>query len=76
MAAITAVDRLVLPAHTATMDDCCRLQELLLGAAVEGSVPLTTGVREIISTLELAVTAVYTKDGSAIDVHVIPPRQL
>ena len=76
VAAITAVDRLVLPAHTATMDDCCRLQELLFGAAVEGSVPLTTGVREIISTVELAVTAVYTKDGGAIDVQVIPPRQL
>ena len=44
VAGITAVDRLVLPAHTATMDDCCRLQELLLGAAVEGSISLTTGV--------------------------------
>jgi hypothetical protein len=73
VAAITAVDRLVLPAHTATMDDCCRLQQLLLGGAAEGHAPLTTGVLEIISTVELAVTAVYGK-GDAIDVEVIAPR--
>ena len=30
-AAITAVDRVKLPPHTATMEDCCRIQELLLG---------------------------------------------
>lgn len=75
VATITAVDRLVLPAHTATMDDCCRLRELLSGGAVERSIPLTTGVLEIISTVELAVTAVYTKDGGAIDMQVIPPRK-
>jgi hypothetical protein len=40
---------------------------------VEGHVPLTTGVLEIISTVELAVTAVYTSDG-AIDVQVIAPK--
>jgi hypothetical protein len=74
VAAITAVDRLILPAHTATMDDCCRLQELLLGAVVEGHLPLTTGVIEIISTVELAVTAVYTKGDGAIDVQVIAPN--
>jgi hypothetical protein len=75
-AAVTAVDRLILPAHTATMDDCCRLQELLLGALVKGNVPLTIGVLEIISTVELAVTAVYTKGDGTIDVQVIAPKSV
>jgi hypothetical protein len=56
------------------MDDCCRLSELLLGAAPEGQVPLTTGVLEIISTVELAVSAVYGK-GDAIDVETIAPKR-
>jgi hypothetical protein len=60
VAGITAVDRVILPSHTATMDDCCRLQELLLGAPSSGPVPLTSGILEIISTVELSVTAVYT----------------
>jgi hypothetical protein len=74
VAGITAVDRIVLPPHSATMDDCCRLSELLLGAAPEGQVPLTTGVLEIISTVELAVSAVYGK-GDAIDVETIAPKR-
>jgi hypothetical protein len=49
-----------LPAHTATMDDCCRLQELLFGAPTGGPMPLTIGILEILSTVDLAVTAVYT----------------
>jgi hypothetical protein len=49
-----------LPPHNATMEDCCRLLELLLGAPPVGPVPLTLGILEIISTVELAVTAVYT----------------
>ncbi|MBP1688348.1 MAG: hypothetical protein H6Q33_4491 [Deltaproteobacteria bacterium] len=76
VAAITALDRLILPAHTATMDDCCRIQELLLGGPVENQVPLTTGILEIISTVELAVTAVYTKGDGTIDVETIPPKRL
>ena len=76
VAAITAVDRLILPAHTATMDDCCRMQELLLGGAVEQQLPLTSGILEIISTVELAVTAVYTKGDGAIDVETISPKRL
>ena len=54
MAAGTAVDRLILPAHTATMDDCCRLQELLLEPSVfcniderdkdDGQRPFVTGL--------------------------------
>jgi hypothetical protein len=58
-----ARDAIRLPAHSATMDDCCRLLELLLGAASAASIPLTLGVLEIISTVELDVTAVYTASG-------------
>ena len=76
VATITATDRLILPAHTATMDDCCRLQELLLGAAPAGQAALTTGVLEIISTVELAVTAVYTGGDGVIDVQAITPRSV
>jgi hypothetical protein len=70
-----------LPAHSATMDDCCRLQELLLGAPPAGILPLTMGILEIISTMELSVTAVYTVtdgNGSApsIDVQQVGAKLL
>jgi hypothetical protein len=54
-----ASDGIVLPPHTATMDDCCRLAELLFGATTD-SLALTIGFLEIISPVELSVTAVYT----------------
>ncbi|HYR27977.1 MAG TPA: hypothetical protein VEU30_05895 [Thermoanaerobaculia bacterium] len=54
-----ASDRITLPPHSATMDDCCRLGELLFGAAT-GAIPLTIGFFEIISPVELSITAVYT----------------
>lgn len=60
-----AEDRIVLPPHAATMDDCCRISEALLGVAQSGPVPLTLGVLEIASTVELEVTAVYTAAGEA-----------
>ncbi|MGH9665012.1 MAG: hypothetical protein ACRD9L_11365, partial [Bryobacteraceae bacterium] len=46
-----------LPAHSATMDDCCRILQQLLGAPPSGPVPLTIGILEIVSTVELSVTA-------------------
>ncbi len=49
-----------LPAHSATMDDCCRILEMALGAPPAGPVPLTIGILEIIATAEIAVTAIYT----------------
>jgi hypothetical protein len=69
-----------LPAHSATMDDCCHLLETLLGAP-SLSAPLTIGILEIMSTVELNVTAVYTAtDGSggrpSIDVEQITTRVL
>jgi len=70
-----------LPAHSATMDDCCRVLELALGAPPAGPVPITIGILEIISTAELAVTAVFTASGHnggqpSIDVAQIPPHIL
>jgi hypothetical protein len=56
----TSIDKIKLPAHSATMDDCFRILELLLGAKPTGPVPLTVGLIEIISPIELNVTAVYT----------------
>ncbi|MFM0222019.1 trypsin-like peptidase domain-containing protein [Paraburkholderia dipogonis] len=54
------LETLLLPAHNATMDDCCRLAELIFGARPAASVPLTMGILEIASTMELSVSAVYT----------------
>lgn len=72
-------DFIRLPAHSATMDDCCRILELLLSAPPSGTVPLTLGILEILSTVELNVTAVYTAtDGSggapSIDVKQISAK--
>lgn len=59
-----AEDSIELPPHTATMDDCCRITELLFGAPVDA---LTIGLLEITATRDVSVTAVYTT-ASAIDV--------
>lgn len=60
LAAATSTDKLTLPPHTATMDDCCRILESSLGASPAGAVPLSTGVLEITSMVELGITATYT----------------
>jgi hypothetical protein len=74
-----AEDKITLPAHAATMDDCCRIAELLLGAPAQGPMALTVGFLEIISPAEINVTAVYTAGGTAgqavsIDVEQIVPK--
>jgi hypothetical protein len=61
------------------MDDCCRIAELLLGAPPQGSTPLTVGFLEIVSPIELSITAVYTASGPdgktvSIDVEQIVPK--
>jgi hypothetical protein len=76
-----ATEVIRLPAHSATMDDCCRILEMALGAPPAGPVPITIGILEIISTVELAVTAVYTATGVAggapsIDVEEIRPQPI
>jgi hypothetical protein len=55
-----AKDRINLPPNSATMDDCCRIAELLLGSPAPGRLPLAIGLLEIVSPVELHVTAVYT----------------
>ena len=60
-----ATENIVLPSGGATMDDCCRISELLYGAVPGTTMPLTVGFLEIVSDEELHVTAVYT----ASDVH-------
>ena len=64
-ARVTGAVPLTLPPHGATMDDCCQLLDMALGAPPSGPVPLTIGILEIVSTVELAVTAVYTATGCA-----------
>jgi hypothetical protein len=73
------VEAVKLPPLGATMDDCCRITELLLGAPLSGDTGLTIAILTIISAFELSVSAVYTAnplsgDGISIDVEYIPPR--
>jgi hypothetical protein len=63
VAGVRAEDKITLPPHTATMDDCCRIAELLLGAPAAGPAALTIGFLEITADADLAVTAVYTTSG-------------
>jgi hypothetical protein len=81
---LKASDHIVLPPHAATMDDCCGLNELLLGASSGSSVPLAIGFLEIISNRPLRFSAVYTvtdpKSGSVSmgveQIHGDPDKQL
>ena len=53
-----AQDKIVLPPRTATMDDCCRIEGLLVGGPPSsGKLPLTIGFLEIVSSQEVVVTA-------------------
>lgn len=58
-----ATDSITLKAQSATMDDCCRLAELLFGAQAPSPMPLSIGFLEITASAEVAVTAVYTASG-------------
>lgn len=74
-----AVDHIKLPPDSATMDDCCRIADLLQVTPSGASMPLTIGFLEIISNVELNVTAVYTasdlkSNGLTLDVETINPR--
>lgn len=66
-----AEDSIQLPPHTATMDDCCRITQLLFGAPLDGG--LTLGVLEISASHEVSVTAVYTT-GRSLKVNAIKGR--
>jgi hypothetical protein len=74
-------EAVTLPPWGATMDDCCRIAELLLGAPPSGETALTVGLLTILSLVELSVSAVYTAnpltgDGISIDVEYIPSRRI
>ena len=76
-----AVDGIKLPGFSATMDDCCRIAELLLGAPASSPIPLMIGFLEITSDEELSVTAVYTASNPnsasiSIDVEQIQARRV
>jgi hypothetical protein len=73
---VRAKESLMLPPNAATMDDCYRIAELLLGDPLSSSIPLIIGFMHIVSTHELNETAVYTvsdpKTGSVrIDVEQV-----
>jgi hypothetical protein len=75
------VEDIILPPLAATMDDCCRIAELLLGAPPSGDTGLTIALLTVLSLVELSVSAVYTAnplsgDGISIDVEYIPSRRL
>ena len=64
VATAKATEKMVLPSGAATMDDCCRIAELLYGGVPATAMPLTVGFLEIVSDEELHVTAVYTASNS------------
>jgi len=73
------VEEIILPPLAATMDDCCKIAEML--PPPSGEAALTIAILSILSTLELSVSAVYTAsplsgDGIAIDVEYIPSRRV
>jgi hypothetical protein len=75
-----AEDKIVLPPQTATMDDCCRIAELLFGGEPTSPMPITIGFLEITASGPIAVTAVYTSAGLdsagvSIEVEQIAPRR-
>ncbi len=78
--AARADDKIVLPPQTATMDDCCRIAELLFGGEAASPMPITIGFLEITANGPIAVTAVYSaagldSSGVSIEVEQITPRR-
>jgi hypothetical protein len=72
-----AKDEIVLPPGMVTMDDCCRINELLFGDPGAGQ--QVFGVLELRSDVEIVVEATYTagfREGVAsIDVRRVPPKR-
>jgi hypothetical protein len=76
-----AKDTIKLPPRTATMDDCCRIAEMLFGGVPTSPLPLTVGFLEVVSPVELGVTAVYTVSDAqsgrvSIDVEQVKGRKI
>lgn len=81
VAGVRAEDKISLPPQAATMDDCCRIAELLLGGEAPSPIPLTIGFLELTASAEIAVTAVYTTSdlnsgGLSLAVEQIAGRRL
>src|SRR5258708_25955538 len=73
------VEEIILPPLAATMDDCCKIAEML--PPPSGETQLTIAILSIVSPVELSVSAVYTAnpligDCISIDVEDIPSRRL
>ena len=63
-------DKITLPPNTATMDDCCRISQMMKQPGT-----FKIGYLKIVSTVNLAVTAVYTasnKTGDVANLQVLP----
>ena len=76
---VRQIEVITLPPLAATMDDCCRIAEML--PPPSGEAALTIAILSIVSQLELSISAVYTanplnRDGISIDVEYIPSRRL
>ena len=76
---VRQIELITLPPLAATMDDCCRIAEML--PPPSGEAALTIAFLSIVSQLELSISAVYTAnplngDGISIDVEYIPSRRL
>jgi len=74
-----STEEIVLPSGAATMDDCCRIAELLYGGVPGSPMPPTVGFVEIVSDVELHVTAVYTSsdlqgNGLSFEVETVPGK--
>jgi hypothetical protein len=79
VATAKATETMFLPSGGATMDDCCRIAQVLYGAVPGTAMPLTIGYLEIISDQELHVTAFYTASdsegrGLSVDVVTVPGK--
>ena len=76
---VRQIEVITLPPLAATMDDCCRIADML--PPPSGEAALTIAFLSIVSQLELSISAVYTAnplngDGISIDVEYIPSRRL
>ena len=76
---VRQIEVITLPPLAATMDDCCRIADML--PPPSGEAALTIAILSIVSQLELSISAVYTAnplngDGISIDVEYIPSRRL
>jgi hypothetical protein len=68
------VEAVKLPPLGATMDDCCRIAEMLLGAPPSGDTALTIAILTIVSQFELSVSVVYTASPAVLEVPVVDGR--